>query len=104
MRGNSRRTKKPPEEEEEEGGWGDRLGDLETETTIQAALIAIAPSTGLRVDVDADSGIVYLRGEVATREQRALAERTVRDMNVEGVRRIENELVVNPSISQLPHP
>ncbi len=90
----------------EDGGrdWGDRMRDLETETTIQAALLSILPSTGLRVDVDADNGIVYLRGEVASDGQREEAEKTVRDLGLQGVRRIENELVVNPCIPPLPHP
>lgn len=71
---------------------------------MQGTLLSSAPSTGLRVDVDAEEGVVYLRGEVASEEQKAEAERIVRSRLPRGVRSVRNELVVNPDLSRLPHP
>lgn len=80
------------------------LKDAEIAAAIQAALTVLKPSTGLRVDVDSENGIVYLRGEVASEEQKAEAERVARSVRVPGVREIRNELRVNPTLPPLPHP
>ncbi len=88
----------------EDNPVGGFLEDLGLETRIQGALLAVAPATGLRVDVDADRGIVYLRGEVASEWQRAEAERIVRETIGGGAVEIRNELTVDPNLPRLPHP
>ncbi len=98
--GRRSRRKRPPGDQP----WSRVLEDVGTVAALQGALLAIAPATGLRVDVDAENGIVYLRGEVASEEQKAEAERVVRSMRIRGVREIRNELVVNPTAPPLPHP
>ncbi|MGE5619475.1 MAG: BON domain-containing protein [Sphingomonadaceae bacterium] len=90
--------------EEDERTIAEILDDLRTEAALQGTLLSSAPSTGLRVDVDAEEGVVYLRGEVASEEQKAEAERIVRSRLPRGVRSVRNELVVNPDLSRLPHP
>ena len=80
------------------------LKDEEIAGAVQAALIALEPATGLRVDVDSENGILYLRGVVASEGQRAEAERVARSVQVPGVKEIRNELRVDPYLPQLPHP
>jgi len=80
------------------------LDNLQKEATIQSALLALLPSTSLRVDVDAENGIIYLRGEVASKAQKQAAERVVKRARIPGIKRIENELIVNPKLPPLPHP
>ncbi|MHB0870087.1 MAG: BON domain-containing protein [Chloroflexota bacterium] len=104
MKRERRASRRRVEEDEEERTVGEILRDLQTEVGLQGALLSIAPSTGLRVDVDAEEGMVYLRGEVASEEQKVEAERIVRSLLPRGVKGIRNELVVNPDISHLPHP
>ncbi len=80
------------------------LEDFRLASQLQATLLSLAPSTGLRVDVDADEGVVYLRGEVASWWQRERAEQIVRDTGLPGVREVRNELVVNPFLRRLFRP
>ena len=80
------------------------LKDEEIAGAIQAILIAMEPATGLRVDVDSENGIVYLRGEVASEGQKEEAERVARGVHIHGIREIRNELRVNPFLPPLPHP
>ncbi len=98
-----RASKRRSREREDERTAGELLEDFQTESALQAALLSLAPSTGLRVDVDAEEGVVYLRGEVASRRQKDEAERIVRDRLPRGVKEIRNELVVNPSLPHLHH-
>ncbi len=95
-------------EEEQSEGEGDTpaelLDDFQLASQLQAALLALAPSTGLRVDVDADEGVVYLRGEVASQWQKEEAERIVRAALRPGVKGLRNELVVNPALPSLFRP
>ena len=99
-----RGRRKPREEMVGERTPSELLGDLRTESELQSVLLALAPSTGLRVDVDAEEGIVYLRGEVASEWQKEEAERIVRSAHLRGVKEIRNELVVNPAVPPLFRP
>ena len=99
-----RRGRREEEEEEEGRSPGEMLEDFETASQLQARLLSLAPSTGLRVDVDAEEGVVYLRGEVASRRQKEEAERIVRGARLRGVKEVRNELVVNPLLDSLFHP
>ena len=80
------------------------LADLWIEGQIQAALDVLLPLTGLEVDVDADHGIVYLRGEVESAWQKEQAEHITRDLGLAAIRAIVNEVVVNPDLPPMPHP
>jgi osmotically-inducible protein OsmY len=48
-----------------------------------------------RVNVDTLNGVVTLKGEVPTQQEKEAAERAAR--KVDGVKRIENQIVVNPA-------
>ena len=99
-----RRPDRTAQREEEERTPAEVLEEVQVAAAIQSAMLALAPSTGLRVDVDAEVGVVCLRGEVASEEQKAEAERIVRQLRLPCVRRVRNELVVNPLLPPLPHP
>ncbi|MCL4368195.1 MAG: BON domain-containing protein [Actinobacteria bacterium] len=99
-----RRGRRTKQEEDDERTAGELLGDFQTASELQAALLAFAPSTGLRVDVDAEEGVVYLRGEVASAWQKERAEQIVRAARLSGVKRVRNELVVNPALPPLVRP
>lgn len=69
---------------------------------IRSALYARIPVTGLEVRVSADAGVVTLHGEVASDWQKQEAERIARAVCPSGVRRIVNEIRVNPNLPHLP--
>jgi len=100
-RGGRRRKEK---KEDGERTPSELLSDIQLASELQAMLLSLAPSTGLRVDVDAEEGVVYLRGEVASEWQREEAERIVRSARLRGVKEIRNELAVNPAVPPLFHP
>lgn len=85
-------------------GIGANLDAARITAQIQSALDLLKPGIGVRVNVDTDGGVVYLRGTVASEEQRATAERVARQVCPHGVERIVNELRVNPRIPPILFP
>jgi osmotically-inducible protein OsmY len=83
---------------------GAELDAVRITAQIQSAMDVLRPATGLEVNVDTDHGVVYLRGTVASEEQRAAAERIARDVCPRGVVRIVNELQVNPTLPPILFP
>jgi hyperosmotically inducible protein len=71
------------------------INDVTIVSEIRARLARDRPFNYARVDVDADRGIVALRGVVSSAEQRERAEELGR--TVEGVRQINNLLRVHPA-------
>lgn len=69
--------------------------DLELQKDVNAALEFEPGVDATHVGVTVDSGVVALRGEVATYQERLTAERTAR--HVHGVRAVANELEVKPT-------
>jgi osmotically-inducible protein OsmY len=69
--------------------------DIELRQDVQAALEFEPGVNASQVGATVDSGVVALRGEVATYQERLTAERTAR--HVEGVRAVANELEVKPT-------
>jgi osmotically-inducible protein OsmY len=84
--------------------FGAELDAVRITAQIQSALDLLRPATGLEVNVDTNHGVVYLRGTVASEEQRAAAERIARDTCPRGVVRIVNELRVNPTLPPILFP
>jgi|GEM_PF-6952804 len=83
---------------------GDQLDNARITADIKSALLTLEPASALRVNVDTSRGIVYLRGEVVSADQKAEAERVVREACPRGVRRIVNELRINPDLPPFPSP
>jgi osmotically-inducible protein OsmY len=77
---------------------GEYIDDKTITTQVKARLAAEQAETLTRVDVDTRSGTVYLTGTVSSGEQRATAERIARSQ--EGVKRVVNDLRVNPNLSR----
>jgi Mg2+-importing ATPase len=78
--------------------YWDKLRHHEARVTveIQSALDALQPATGHNIRVDVDHGVAYLRGEVASEDQKREAERIADHARPRGVTRIVNELRVKP--------
>jgi hypothetical protein len=69
---------------------------------VKTRLVAERTKSLTSVDVDTNQGIVYLKGSVATPEQRAEAERIAR--TVDGVRQVVNNLTIEPRVSGVAAP
>ena len=67
-----------------------RIDDATTTARVKLALLANANTEGLSIDVDAEAGVVSLRGKVASRQASELAERIA--ANAEGVQEVDNRL------------
>ncbi|HEX5414882.1 MAG TPA: BON domain-containing protein [Chloroflexota bacterium] len=76
--------------------------DARITAEIRSALYGRVPVTGLEVQVSVDEGVVTLRGEVASDWQKQEAERIARALCPSGVRRIVNEIRVNPNLPPIP--
>ena len=75
-----------------------RIDDGRITTTIQAKYFLDPGVKWRRIDVDTRSGVVTLRGEVASDGERAQALRVARE--TDGVMRVEDMLTVNASLEQ----
>jgi len=64
---------------------------------IKARMTADGRISPTRVDVDTLNGDVMLRGETPTQEEKDAAEEVAR--NVEGVRSVSNQIIVNPAVA-----
>jgi hyperosmotically inducible protein len=72
------------------------LDDERVQNTIQAAFFLDPAVKGRRIDVEAHTGVVTLKGEVASEAERAQALALAR--NAEGVQRVEDNLTVNAAL------
>jgi len=77
----------------EERRTGERVNDASISASVKARLMADAVLGGFAINVDTESRIVYLSGEVETGEQMRHAERLAKQ--VRGVKRVENNLRVD---------
>jgi hyperosmotically inducible protein len=75
-----------------------RLDDGRITTMIQAKFFLDSTVKGRRIDVDTSSGVVTLRGEVASDAERSQALRLARE--TDGVQRVEDMLAVNASLDR----
>jgi osmotically-inducible protein OsmY len=75
-----------------------RLDDSRITTMIQAKYFLDATVKGRRIDVDTRSGVVTLRGDVASDAERAQVLRLARE--TEGVLRVEDMLAVNAALDR----
>jgi hyperosmotically inducible periplasmic protein len=75
-----------------------RLDDGRITTMIQAKFFLDATVKGRRIDVDTTSGVVTLRGDVASDAERSQALRLARE--TDGVQRVEDMLAVNASLDR----
>ncbi|HEY8475745.1 MAG TPA: BON domain-containing protein [Chloroflexota bacterium] len=80
------------------------LAEAALEARAKAALLMLVPIVALRIDVDVERGVLYLRGIVVHPVQRRRAEEVVRSLHLPGVHRIANRLVVRPDVPFLPGP
>lgn len=77
-----------------------KLDDGRITSSIQAKYFLDSRVKGRRIDVDTHSGVVTLKGEVASDDERGQALRLAR--TTDGVERVEDNLTVNAAIDQLP--
>jgi hyperosmotically inducible protein len=75
----------------------ERLNDAGVTASIQAKYFLDGTIKGRRIDVDTRQGVVTLRGEVASDDERAQALLLAR--TTEGVQRVEDALAVNAALS-----
>ncbi len=68
------------------------VDDATATATVKTRLLANSETEGLNIDVDTDSEVITLRGEVATESERMLAEEIAR--NSVSNRELDNQLVV----------
>ena len=61
---------------------------------VKSSLLADSGTKGLKIDVDTKSGVVQLKGNVASDTERTLAQNLA--AKVEGVKTVENKLTVKP--------
>ena len=61
---------------------------------VKSSLLADSGTKGLRIDVDTKSGVVHLKGNVASDTERTLAQNLA--AKVEGVKSVDNKLAVKP--------
>jgi hyperosmotically inducible periplasmic protein len=61
---------------------------------VKSSLLADSGTKGLKIDVDTKSGVVQLKGNVASDSERTLAHNLA--AKVEGVKSVENKLAVKP--------
>jgi hyperosmotically inducible periplasmic protein len=59
---------------------------------VKSSLLADSGTKGLKIDVDTKSGVVQLKGNVASDSERTLAQNLA--AKVEGVKSVENKLAV----------
>jgi hyperosmotically inducible periplasmic protein len=81
---------------------GENVDDKVITAAVKTRLVAERTKSLTSVDVDTKRGIVYLKGSVATPEQKAEAERIAR--TVDGVRQVVNNLTIEPRVSGVAAP
>lgn len=78
-----------------ERSFSQKLDDMSTTAIIKSKLLANQSTGGLDINVDTVSNMVSLSGEVATSEEKQLAEKIAE--NTGGVRKVKNLLKVKPN-------
>jgi osmotically-inducible protein OsmY len=71
---------------------GETISDASMTASVKTRLLADQRTDGLKIDVDTQSGVVYLSGEVDSSEEVKLAESIAK--RVDGVASVENNLRV----------
>lgn len=74
---------------------GTTISDASITASVKTRLLADQRTDGLKIDVDTQSGVVYLGGEVKNSEEVRLAEAIAK--RVDGVASVENNLRVSPN-------
>jgi hyperosmotically inducible periplasmic protein len=89
-------AKSPPKDPGAKAPKKPDAGDLASNATItgrvKAALLADKVAPGFNIDVDTNEGVVTLKGQVATQQQKMRAEQVAK--KVKGVRKVVNKLTV----------
>jgi osmotically-inducible protein OsmY len=70
------------------------IDDAVITAKVKSSLLADAGTKGLKIDVDTKSGVVHLKGNVASDSERTLAQNLA--AKIEGVKTVENKLAVKP--------
>lgn len=78
-----------------ERSFSQKLDDMSTTAIIKSKLLANQSIDGLDINVDTVSNMVSLNGEVATSEEKQLAEKIAE--NTDGVRKVNNMLKIKPN-------
>jgi hyperosmotically inducible periplasmic protein len=68
------------------------IDDAVITAKVKSSLLADSGTKGLKIDVDTKSGVVQLKGNVASDSERTLAQNLA--AKVEGVKSVENKLAV----------
>jgi osmotically-inducible protein OsmY len=71
---------------------GETISDASITASVKTRLLADTRTDGLKIDVDTQSGVVYLSGEVDSSEQVTAAVNIAKQ--VDGVSSVENNLLV----------
>ncbi len=71
---------------------GEATSDAAITAKVKTKLLADTRTDGLKIDVDTQSGVVYLSGEVDNSDERQVAESLAKAVN--GVAQVENNLRV----------
>ena len=78
--------------EGEDRSFGTWIDDATTTASVKTKLLGNANTAGMQIDVDTRGNVVTLSGEVASSEEKALAEELTR--NTGDVKDVRNQLVV----------
>jgi hyperosmotically inducible periplasmic protein len=70
------------------------IDDAVITAKVKSSLLADSGTKGLKIDVDTKSGVVHLKGNVASDSERTLAQNLA--AKIEGVKSVENKLAVKP--------
>jgi len=73
------------------------IDDASLTAKVKAKMIADGRVSATRVNVDTAGGVVTLKGEVPTSQEKSAAEEVAK--SVEGVKRVSNEITVNAAVA-----
>src|ERR1051326_3003636 len=76
--------------------------DASITTQVQSKLAADSDTSGLKLNVATDGGVVTLSGHVATEIEKDKAEQITK--HTEGVKRVVNNIALNPNPATTPMP
>src|SRR5437764_15254171 len=76
--------------------------DASITTNVQSKLVADSDTRGLKLNVATDDGVVTLSGAAATEIEKDKAEQIAK--HTEGVKRVINNIALNPSPATTPTP
>ncbi len=85
-----------PSKEGEDRSFGAWIDDATTTASVKSKLMGNANTKGMQIDVDTRGDVVTLSGEVASGEEKALAEELAR--NTGDVKNVRNQLVVRKAL------